>query len=193
MRGAQASTKEAADEADSDDDELQDDFEANRPRLSLPIDEDQDDSLQLPPQISAVLEEDLTQKSVEMPRRAFADQSLLRDATRASDVFPLTPDQKSGITREALLRRASSPGMSIVVGDESILQSHRQGYDVFTSLLNTGFDQVIVTTRKIYAISYSLEKVRPQMRNLRLRLQQTNNLTLRILLFALTSPWMYQR
>ena len=117
----------------SEDDEVQDDFEADRPRLSLPIDQEQDDSFQLPPQISALLEDDLTQKSVEMPRRALADQFLLRDTARVSDIF-VTPDRKSGVISHGSQRRASSPGFSFMVGNESIIQNNRQGYDLCTLL-----------------------------------------------------------
>jgi len=47
-----------------------------RPRLSMPLDEDEDDSLLLPPMRSADFVEDdnLTQRSVELPRRAVVGQ-----------------------------------------------------------------------------------------------------------------------
>ena len=47
-----------------------------RPRLSMPLDEDEDDSLLLPPMRSAdfMEDDDLTQRSVELPRRAVVGQ-----------------------------------------------------------------------------------------------------------------------
>lgn len=55
--------------------DMDDDAPLPRPRLSMPLGDDEDDSLLLPPQSDALNEEDnLTVRSVEMPRRARSEQ-----------------------------------------------------------------------------------------------------------------------
>lgn len=78
-------------------DDLDDDV-LRAPRLSLAIDEeDEDDSLLLPPTLAGLEDEDITIHSVEMPRRAISEQILDRvsrssfGSTRASAPF-LAPD-----------------------------------------------------------------------------------------------------
>ena len=62
----------------------EDDIPIDRPRLSLPIDEDDDSSSDLqPPQASMLEDENLTVQSVELPRRAISEQP--RFSTRMSD------------------------------------------------------------------------------------------------------------
>ena len=72
---------------DLDSDELNDDADLQRPRLSIPIDEEEEDSFQAPPRLSAI--DDDTYQSVEGPRRALTDQSLTRfsRSARVSDRF----------------------------------------------------------------------------------------------------------
>lgn len=57
---------------EDDEDDLEDDSELIAPRLSLPLGDD-DDSFQLPPDVH-IDEENLTQGSVELPRRAYSEQ-----------------------------------------------------------------------------------------------------------------------
>lgn len=58
-------------EKENDDyDDLDDELPIDRPRLSLPIDQSDDDDEELrPPRLSGVEEEDYTVKSIELPRR----------------------------------------------------------------------------------------------------------------------------
>lgn len=62
-------------EMEVDDDDLGNDPELIPPRLSLPL-EDDEDSFQLPPEGASVHvnEDNLTQISVELPRRAYSEQ-----------------------------------------------------------------------------------------------------------------------
>ncbi|KAK3366981.1 centromere kinetochore component CENP-T-domain-containing protein [Lasiosphaeria ovina] len=86
------------DEYDDEDDDL-----PKRPRLSLPIDADDDDS-DLQPHRSAGLEDDnLTARSIELPRRAFSEQPGSRyslASMRMSDYFngnDVPPSEEVGI------------------------------------------------------------------------------------------------
>jgi len=74
-----------------------------RPRLSMPIDDDDDDSFQLaPPRLSEPLWEDNTQRSIEVPRRAISEQpanrigresfGVLRLSDRFADINELDSD-----------------------------------------------------------------------------------------------------
>lgn len=79
------------DEEDYYDDE-DDSIMMDRPRLSLPIDVDDDDSELRPPRLSGVEEENYTIQSIELPRRAISEQPprLSRasfESTRMSDFF----------------------------------------------------------------------------------------------------------
>jgi len=80
----------------AEEDELERDPDLPRPRLSMPIDaEEDDDSFHLPPTlVSAPLEDDAyTQRSVEVPRRAISEQPFGRlsrgsfGSVRTSDRF----------------------------------------------------------------------------------------------------------
>ena len=114
---AQEERSEGEDEGEgSEDDEL------SRPRLSLPI--DVDDSIEMPPEMS-VLDEDLTQRSVEVGRRAITEP-FNRRQSRFSEGLLLTPEQKVQAAADVSFRRPDSSGMSIDIGD-SILESDRQG------------------------------------------------------------------
>ena len=73
-------------------DDEDDSIMLDRPRLSLPIDMDDDDSELRPPRLSGVEEENYTIQSVELPRRALSEQPprLSRasfESTRMSDFF----------------------------------------------------------------------------------------------------------
>lgn len=81
-----------------EDDEIYDDYDddddlpIDRPRLSLPIDVDDDDSDLRPPRLSGFDEENFTVQSVELPRRAVSEQPprLSRasfESMRLSDYF----------------------------------------------------------------------------------------------------------
>jgi len=74
-----------------------------RPRLSMPLDEDEDDSLLLPPMRSADFVEDdnLTQRSVELPRRAVVGQ-LGGRLSRGSFGSIRTSDQAGNINELGL-------------------------------------------------------------------------------------------
>jgi hypothetical protein len=63
-----------------DDDDLDDEVELQRPRLSLPVgdEDDEDDSLLLPPQSAGLEDENFTVQSVEFGRRARSEQPLSR-------------------------------------------------------------------------------------------------------------------
>ena len=75
-------------------DDLDDEPELERPRLSMPIeDSDEDDSLLLPPQSAGLENEEFTGHSIELPRRAISEQPLGRlsrgsfGSIRMSDQF----------------------------------------------------------------------------------------------------------
>jgi hypothetical protein len=121
----------------------------NRPRLSLPI--DLDETLELPPHISATLDEDITQKSIELPRRALLDQSILRDRTRLSDVFRTSPNVKTNAIEQGSSPRSASSGLSFVVGNESILPDIRGFVTPTYSRLHL---IMIVTRLRIYAVKF---------------------------------------
>ena len=74
----------------SDDDEINDSAGLSKPKISM-LSDVEDDSFQAPPRLSAALEDDTeTQMSIEIPRRAFNNQTLGRDSkgsTRISDRF----------------------------------------------------------------------------------------------------------
>lgn len=90
-RDAAPSTARAArgDEADDDDD---DELPIDQPRLSLPIDQDDDSDLQ-PPRSSGLEDENYTVQSIELPRRALSEQLASRlsrgsfGSARPSDIF----------------------------------------------------------------------------------------------------------
>jgi histone H3/H4 len=68
-------------------DDLERDPDLPKPRLSLPVDEDDDDSFHLPvPRLSVGLDDDMTQGSIEIPRRAYSEQPRLVGG-RSSDAF----------------------------------------------------------------------------------------------------------
>ncbi|KAG9243565.1 centromere kinetochore component CENP-T-domain-containing protein [Calycina marina] len=76
------------------DDDLDDDAAPERPRLSMPLeDSDEDDSLLLPPRSAGVENEDYTGYSIEIPRRAVSEQAPGRysrgsfGSVRLSDQF----------------------------------------------------------------------------------------------------------
>jgi hypothetical protein len=59
-------------------DDLDDGPDLVRPRLSLALDEDEDDSLLLPPQSAGLEDENFTVQSMELPRRAISEQPKRR-------------------------------------------------------------------------------------------------------------------
>jgi hypothetical protein len=70
--------------------EEEEDLPIDRPRLSLPIDEDEDESDLQPPRSSGLEEENYTMQSVELPRRALSEQPgrhLSIGSARMSDLF----------------------------------------------------------------------------------------------------------
>ena len=72
----------------SESDELNDDIP--KPRFSLPLDVDEDDSFQAPPRLSILPNDDNnTQTSIEAPRRAIPNEDLTRSraSMRMSDRF----------------------------------------------------------------------------------------------------------
>lgn len=103
-----AASAHQLDDEDNDDDELS----IDAPRLSLPLDHDDQDSDPLPPRSSGLEDENYTAQSIELPRRALSEQPTLRlsrgsfanarisdvldqgandatlDAARHSDFFP---------------------------------------------------------------------------------------------------------
>jgi len=76
-------------------DDLDDESDLERPRLSLPMgeDEDEDDSFLVPPRSAGLEDENFTIKSVELPRRAASELPPSRlsrgslGSVRMSDVF----------------------------------------------------------------------------------------------------------
>ncbi|KAI6778896.1 uncharacterized protein J7T54_003832 [Emericellopsis cladophorae] len=79
-----------------EDDGLDDNFPLDRPRFSLPIDQDEDEEEDLPP---PRLSENYTVQSVEMPRRADPDRDQARLSMlggRMSDVFGTLPPEEGG-------------------------------------------------------------------------------------------------
>lgn len=76
-------------------DDLDDEPDLERPRLSLPMgeDEDEDDSFLVPPRSAGLEDEDFTVQSVELPRRAASELPPGRlsrgsfGSVRMSDVF----------------------------------------------------------------------------------------------------------
>lgn len=82
---------------DPDDDDDSDEFPIDRPRFSLPIDEDADSDgdLPRPPRSSGLedLEDNYTMQSIEMPRRATLGQQPPRYSIRMSDYGPLNDPQ----------------------------------------------------------------------------------------------------
>lgn len=81
----------------ADEDELEDGRALDRPRFSLPMgdydEDDEDDSLLLPPRSAGLEDENFTVQSVELPRRAISEQPPGRlsrgsfGSVRMSDVF----------------------------------------------------------------------------------------------------------
>jgi hypothetical protein len=70
--------------------EDEEDLPIDRPRLSLPIDEDEDEGDLQPPRSSGLEEENYTMQSVELPRRALSEQPgrhLSIGSARMSDLF----------------------------------------------------------------------------------------------------------
>ena len=97
------------------------DFEMSRPRLSLPI--DVDDSIELPPEMS-VLEEDLTQRSVEAGRRALTEPYMQERSRFSEGAFSIP----GGLVQSGFdgpLGQEGSPGIGAV--DDFIFQTGRQG------------------------------------------------------------------
>ena len=113
--------EDVTEEEDSDEDELQD-AERSRPRLSLPI--DVDDSLELPPEMSA-LDEEVTVRSIEAGRRAVTEP-FARGPSRLSEGLVLTPEGKIQPTAESPFRVRDSLDLSIAI-DDSLMQDLRQG------------------------------------------------------------------
>jgi hypothetical protein len=76
----------------------EDELPIDKPRLSLPIDEDEDDSDLQPPRSAGLEEENFTIQSVELPRRAFSEQPprLSGADIRMSDLFGRTEAQVDG-------------------------------------------------------------------------------------------------
>ncbi|KND92868.1 hypothetical protein TOPH_02836 [Tolypocladium ophioglossoides CBS 100239] len=85
-----------------DDDELP----IDRPRLSLPLDQDDDSDLQ-PPRSSGLEEENYTVQSIELPRRAISELPGSRlsrgsfGSVRVSDFFDNNNDSTEGIARQS--------------------------------------------------------------------------------------------
>lgn len=103
----QSQMKSGREEKDDDDyDDLDDELPIDRPRLSLPIDQDDDDEEELrPPRLSGLEEENYTMQSIELPRRVNNEQlgRLSRGSygsIRGSEYFD--PDEATGpIRRES--------------------------------------------------------------------------------------------
>ncbi|KAK1758531.1 centromere kinetochore component CENP-T-domain-containing protein [Echria macrotheca] len=115
---------------DDDDEDL-----PKRPRLSLPIDVDEDDDDELRPHRSAGLEdEDLTMRSVEMPRRAYSEQParLSTGSVRISDYYGRggeAPDDEDGIDPGFFPPRAPIPEEDFGFDDDGPSYD-RSGFDM---------------------------------------------------------------
>ena len=72
----------------------------------------------------SALDDDLTQRSIEVGRRAFNEP--FRGPSWLSEGFVLTPDQKVQPAADESFRRPDSSSLDIVV-DDSILADNRQG------------------------------------------------------------------
>ena len=101
-RDKHSSVLPTLEEGDDDDDELP----IDRPRLSLPLDQDDDSDLQ-PPRSSGLEDENYTLQSIELPRRAISELPGSRlsrgsfGSVRVSDFFDNNNDMTEGIGRQS--------------------------------------------------------------------------------------------
>lgn len=116
MQPIRSSPQELEKSDSSEEDDLDKDPDLPKPRLSLPleVDEEDDSLLMPPPRLSVPLEdENLTTKSIEVPRRALSEQPLGR-LSRGSLGSVRISDQFGDLSR---LDTASEP-----TPDDSIMQ-----------------------------------------------------------------------